>query len=82
MWSQPNQAAKKLKPEARWKSEPESLVPLYQAFESSALISGPTRVLVSQEGESRYKWVFTEALGVGKGEKRRVLGFHYLARAV
>lgn len=80
MWSRHNELAKPLKPDLRWKKDPEALLPLYQAFKVSGITSGPTRVLVRQECGSGYRSVLTEALGVGRGEKRRVLGFHYLLR--
>ena len=56
------------------------MMALYQAISGRGIVSGISKVLMKVDGESRYHWVQTEAVAVGRGEKCSVLGFHYLAR--
>jgi hypothetical protein len=79
-WSRPNDLAKTLKPDVRWKAGPDALPTVYQAFEATCFKSGSSRVLVRSKGESIYRTVLTEALGIGSGRERTVFGFHYLLR--
>ena len=82
-WAQPNNPARELKPNMRWKNNPEVMKPIFEAWHSSSMATGHCRILVksSKDSTSRsYKWVPTEAFGIGQGKTRRVIGFHYLAR--
>lgn len=79
-WSRPNDLGKALKANVRWNNGRDALPPLYQAFKDKGVALGPSKVLMSLDGESKYRWVATEGLGVGKGANRTVLGFHYLMR--
>ena len=82
-WALPNNAAKELKPVIRRNNDPDAIKPIFEAFHSSQLATGSCRLLVrsSQKSASRtFKWVPTDALGVGQGRTRKVIGFHYLSR--
>lgn len=79
-WSRPNDLAKTLRPDVRWKTGPDALPTIYQAFEATSFKSGSSRVLVKSKGESIYRTVLAEALGIGSGRERTVFGFHYLLR--
>ena len=81
-WASRNQAAKSMRPEVRWRTGPEALLPLYQSINRSGVVGGTSKVLMHIDRESRYSPVQTEALGVGRGDERTVLGFHYLSRPV
>jgi hypothetical protein len=82
-WALPNNAAKELKPVIRRNNSPDAMKPILEAFHSSQLATGSCKLLVksSQKSASRtFKWVPTDALGVGRGRTRKVLGYHYLSR--
>ena len=82
-WAQPNNPARELKPNMQWKNNPEVMKPIFEAWHSSNMATGHCRMLVksSKNSTSRsYKWVPTDAFGIGQGKTRRVIGFHYLAR--
>ena len=82
-WSLPNDAAKELKPVIRPNNNPDAIKPIWDAFHWSQLATGSCRLLVksSQKSASRtFKWVPTDALGVGRGRTRKVIGYHYLSR--
>ena len=82
-WARPNNPARELKPNMQWKNNPEVMKPIFEAWYSSNMATGHCRMLVksSKDSTSRsYKWVPTEAFGIGQGKTRRVIGFHYLAR--
>ena len=82
-WAQSNNPARELKPNMQWKNDPEAMKPIFEAWHSSNIATGHCRMLVksSKDSTSRsYKWVPTEAFGIGQGKTRRVIGFHYLAR--
>ncbi len=82
-WARPNKMALELKPHMRWENNPEVMSPIFEGWHSSKVATGHCRMLVksSKDSTSRsYKWVPTEAFGIGQGKTRRVIGFHYLAR--
>ena len=81
-WSIPNQPGKQWRPQVLWQTGPDFIPPMYQALNEARVVSGVSKVLMYRDGETRYQWVQTEALGVGRGDKRTVLGFHYLSRIV
>ena len=45
-WANPNQAAKGLRPEVRWRTGPEALLPLYQSVSSDGVVRGTSKVLM------------------------------------
>lgn len=79
-WSFPNSHARHFKPQVWWKSSPDALAAIYEAFNDRGLIAGSSKVLVTADCETKYRLVSTEALGIGTGVMRNVVGFHYLAR--
>ena len=79
-WSIPNQGAAKLKPQVRWRTGIDYLPSLYQCINENRVVSGNSRVLVNQSRESRYKWVHTESMGMGRGDRRTIIAIHYLDR--
>ena len=79
-WSIPNQSAKKWKPQVHWQKGPDYMPPLYRAITETKVVSGYSRLLVRQHGESRYQWVHTEAMAVGRGAYRTITAIHYLSR--
>ena len=79
-WSIPNALGKALNPQVRWQTGPQAMLPLYQALNATGVTTGGSKVLTKIGGESRYRWVLTEAMAVGRGDKQSLLGFHYLSK--
>ena len=79
-WSIPSPSGRTLKPQVKWQTGVDAMPPIYQTADTAGVVTGASKVLMRIGGESLYKWVVTEALAVGRGEKRTVLGFHYLSR--
>lgn len=81
-WSRSNESAKGLRPSIIWKSSPQAIRPLYRAYQTSGVISGSCQVLLTYNKVRNFRPVPSEAVGVGFGNKRSVIGFHYLSRAM
>lgn len=79
-WSIPNQGAANLRPQVQWRTGPDYLPSLYQCINENGVVSGSSRVLINRSRESRYLWVHTEAMGVGRGDRRTIIAIHYLDR--
>ena len=79
-WSIPNTSGKRWSPQVRWQTGPDYMLPLYQSLVDNRMALGRTRVLMKQHGESRYRWVQTEAIAIGRAEHRTILAIHYLSR--
>ena len=79
-WSRSNRSAKAMRPSIIWKSNPEAIQPLYSAYQTPQVISGSCQVLLTDNGVRNFRSVPSEAVGVGNGSKRSVIGLHYLAR--
>ena len=79
-WAIPNTLGKSFRPEVRWQTNPVALWPIYEASSNRTVVEGACKVLMKVQGETLYKWVHTEALAVGRGDKQTLLGFHYLSR--
>ena len=79
-WAMPNTEGKKRRPQVHWQTDSRAMTALYQAMSGRGIVNGVSKVLMKIDGESRYHWVQTEAMAVGRGDKCSVLGFHYLVR--
>ena len=79
-WAMPNAEGKKRRPQVHWQTDSRAMAALYRAISGRGVVSGISKVLMKVDGESRYNWVQTEAMAVGRGDKCSVFGFHYLAR--
>ena len=79
-WSIPNLSAKGWKPQVQWQTGPDYMAPLYRSLADMGVVSGDSRLLIRQSGESRYRWVQTESMAVGRGDHRTVIAIHYLSR--
>lgn len=79
-WGIANPSGKPFRPQVKWQTGPEVMSPIYQAAHSAAVITGRSKVLLRVNGESLYKWVTTEAMSVGRGNKQSLLGLHYLTQ--
>lgn len=77
-WARANQAGKVFRPKIEWKTNPDAVLPLYEAYQSSRVVSGRCKVLLTKDKLRNFRDVPSEAIGVGSGSKRTVIGFHYL----
>lgn len=77
-WARPNQAGRTCRPKVEWKNNAEALAPLYQAFRSPGIAVGACKVLLTSDKLRNFRSVPSEAIGLGNGIKRTVIGFHYL----
>ena len=77
-WSRTNHLGKSLKPSVSWKSGAEAIQPIYEAFQAQGIATGSCQVLLTRNGSRNYRSVPSEAIGVGRGTGRTVIGFHYL----
>lgn len=77
-WSRPNDAGRSMRPSIIWKSAPEAIQPLYAAFQESGVVSGTCHILLTKNKVRNFRSVPTDAIGVGSGNNRTVIGFHHL----